>query len=396
MADAGRIGNVALHLTDACQLRCRTCYFAPHLLNASLTPPGQSKKIGTAEAIAATTADASSGKTAEAGLLTEAEIAGFLAQVRPWCDERPSLTILGGEPLLVPDLTIRAARHAARLGFTAVVSTNGVAVTPAFARAAHEAGLQVQVSLDGATATVNDAIRGAGVFDRAIKGIETLVRAGVYVVISMVGLRDNSAELPALFRLAHSLGCREARCIPLKKMGAAGQNGLVGVSLQEIMRRTKELLLAEPELQRLAGRDALSIVANTVRYHSRRHSCGTGCQTLLLRPSGDIFPCISLTDPGFRLGNLREPDFQWDRFWNERQELRRIRESTRQTALIGSCQTCAVRPWCLGGCRGEAFARTKNLQAPAPNCADLRRSILEAFWILTDHPTLVPAHEQIC
>ena len=88
------------------------------------------------------------------------------------------VNIGGGEPTIRPDfweLVDYATAHHVGVKF----STNGVRITPE--RAAFLAGtdyVDVQVSLDGATAEVNDYVRGPGSYDMAITALQNLQDAG--------------------------------------------------------------------------------------------------------------------------------------------------------------------------------------------------------------------------
>ena len=77
------------------------------------------------------------------------------------------VNIGGGEPTVRPDfweLVDYATAHHVGVKF----STNGVKITPAVAaRLAASDYVDVQISLDGATAEVNDAIRGSGSYELA-------------------------------------------------------------------------------------------------------------------------------------------------------------------------------------------------------------------------------------
>src|SRR5271156_4106302 len=88
------------------------------------------------------------------------------------------VNIGGGEPTVRPDfweLLDYATAHHVGVKF----STNGVKITPAAAaRLAASDYVDVQISLDGATAEVNDAVRGAGSFDMAVRALENLAAAG--------------------------------------------------------------------------------------------------------------------------------------------------------------------------------------------------------------------------
>jgi len=83
-------------------------------------------------------------------------------------------------------------------------STNGTTITPERAqRLAGSDYVDVQVSLDGATADVNDAIRGPGSYDTAITAMEHLARAGFEgFKMSVVVTRENVSQLDEFKALA--------------------------------------------------------------------------------------------------------------------------------------------------------------------------------------------------
>ena len=91
------------------------------------------------------------------------------------------VNIGGGEPTVRPDfweLVDYATAHHVGVKF----STNGVRLdAAAAARLAASDYVDVQISLDGATREVNDAVRGPGSFDtamRAMRNLATRVSAG--------------------------------------------------------------------------------------------------------------------------------------------------------------------------------------------------------------------------
>ena len=88
------------------------------------------------------------------------------------------VNIGGGEPTIRSDfweLVEYATDHHVGVKF----STNGSRITDEVAaRLAGSDYVDVQISLDGATAEVNDAVRGAGSYDTAVSAMERLARAG--------------------------------------------------------------------------------------------------------------------------------------------------------------------------------------------------------------------------
>src|SRR5271156_2760796 len=88
------------------------------------------------------------------------------------------VNIGGGEPTVRPDfweLVDYATAHSVGVKF----STNGVKLDPAAAaRLAASDYVDVQISLDGATADVNDAVRGPGSYATALRAMANLAEAG--------------------------------------------------------------------------------------------------------------------------------------------------------------------------------------------------------------------------
>lgn len=87
------------------------------------------------------------------------------------------LTISGGEPTLRRDLA-DIVRHAADLGVRVHINSNGVAITQERAVELVAAGLQqINLSVDGPTREVHDAVRGDGMFDRTVAAMRSLKAA---------------------------------------------------------------------------------------------------------------------------------------------------------------------------------------------------------------------------
>ena len=113
----------------------------------------------------------------------------------------------GGEPTVRPDfwhLLSYAVDHQVGVKF----STNGIKITRERAEwLAATDYVDVQVSLDGATADVNDAVRGAGSFATATRALENLAAAGFRdSKISVVATRHNVHQLDEFKALADRFG----------------------------------------------------------------------------------------------------------------------------------------------------------------------------------------------
>jgi len=117
-----------------------------------------------------------------------------LAQVRERLAEAVPLGVreyyfTGGEPFLNPEI-FPILEETLRQG-PASVLTNGLFLTPERCRRLRELfdeseySLDLRVSIDGYSADVNDPIRGAGTFEKILRGIANLADAGVNPVVTV-------------------------------------------------------------------------------------------------------------------------------------------------------------------------------------------------------------------
>ena len=130
----------------------------------------------------------------------------------------------GGEPMVRPDFSELAAYATEDLGAELIVLTNATLVSGERLKALEGLGrekVRFQVSLDGATAPVNDAIRGAGVFASASQGLRTLARLGFSTSLTAAVTRANLKDLEALPALAKELGAGSLHLMWLHKRGRA-------------------------------------------------------------------------------------------------------------------------------------------------------------------------------
>ena len=361
-----KLESVAINITRQCNLRCRYCYLLDKLT------------------------------ASDDNELTAGEINGFLQQIRPFVSKKPLLTILGGEPLMDTGKLLAVAEQAIRQSFTVLVSTNGIKVTDDFAQRAAQLGIQMQVSLDGHTPALHDAIRGRGSFEGAVAGVRKLVRHNVHTIISMVCHQGNVDHLLDYYRFARELGVKGARFIPLKRMGGAAGGEFIPVPMDQLLHQAFIMFSQHPELLPLAGNDTFNIMANTCKYSMRRASCGTALQTVLLDANGDIFPCLNCNFADAKIANIRDAGFDFRRSWLTSPALLDFRSATVLAEGKDEHKGCPVRYWCLGGCRGENRVLTGSLSKRPPHCAELRQATLAMFWVLAEHPELIKSAVKMC
>lgn len=150
----------------------------------------------------------------------------------------------GGEPFLNPD--IERILEATLVQGPATVLTNGMLLhaerATELARLARAAdySLDLRVSLDGFDAQSNDAIRGAGCFERAVAGVRNLVAAGINPVLTVTEVcaaaRDDEGKR-RFYELLRGLGIEKPRLkvLPVFRIGAEARRGGAYESWQQLI-----------------------------------------------------------------------------------------------------------------------------------------------------------------
>ena len=134
-----------------------------------------------------------------------------LAEIESWLElfaaksKKANLIFLGGEPTLHPDLSL-AIKKARSLGYSSItVDTNGYLFNNILNRIRSDEVDFFSFSLDGATRTTNDMIRGKGSYDRCIAGIRDAVKKGfstsVIYTVSSLNIDELKMMPPLLERL---------------------------------------------------------------------------------------------------------------------------------------------------------------------------------------------------
>ncbi|MCH5676603.1 mycofactocin radical SAM maturase [Streptomyces gilvus] len=288
------------------------------------------------------------------------------AQVKAVIDELEAMQVFyvnigGGEPTVRADfweLLDYATAHHVGVKF----STNGVRITPEIARrlAANDY-VDVQISLDGATAEVNDAVRGAGSYDIALRAMRNLADAGMRnFKLSVVCTRHNIPQMDEFKALADRYGAQ----LRLTRLRPSGRGADVWDELHPTAEQQRQLydwLLAHGE-QVLTG-DSFFHLSAFGKALPGLNLCGAGRVVCLIDPVGDVYACPFAIHDDFLAGNVRE-DGGFARVWRESELFQELREP--QTG--GACASCAFYSTCKGGCMAAKFFTGLPLDGPDPEC----------------------------
>ncbi|WP_315773230.1 mycofactocin radical SAM maturase [Rhodococcoides kroppenstedtii] len=276
------------------------------------------------------------------------------------------VNIGGGEPTVRSDfweLVDYATEHQVGVKF----STNGVRIDESVAaRLAASDYVDVQISLDGATAEVNDAVRGPGSFDMAVRALRNLKDAGFRdAKISVVVTRHNVAQLDDFKALADTYDAT----LRITRLRPSGRGADVWDDLHPTAAQQRELydwLVVNGEGV-LTG-DSFFHLSAFGGALPGLNLCGAGRVVCLIDPIGDVYACPFAIHEQFLAGNvLRDATDTLGGFqavWQNSALFRDLRSP--QTG--GACSSCAHFDACRGGCMAAKFFTGLPLDGPDPEC----------------------------
>jgi mycofactocin radical SAM maturase len=273
------------------------------------------------------------------------------------------VNIGGGEPTVRPDfweLVDYATAHKVGVKF----STNGVRITEdVAARLAASDYVDVQISLDGATAEVNDAVRGAGSFAMAVRALENLAAAGFSdAKISVVVTRHNVGQLDDFKALADRYGAT----LRITRLRPSGRGADVWDELHPTAEQQKQLydwlvahgdgVLTGDSFFHLSGLGAPGALAGL-------NMCGAGRVVCLIDPVGDVYACPFAIHDRFLAGNVLSGG-GFEQVWKYSE----LFTDLRRPQSAGACGSCGHYDACRGGCMAAKFFTGLPLDGPDPEC----------------------------
>jgi mycofactocin biosynthetic radical S-adenosylmethionine protein MftC len=272
------------------------------------------------------------------------------------------VNIGGGEPTVRPDfweLVDYATEHHVGVKF----STNGVRITPEVARRlATSDYIDVQISLDGATRAVNDAVRGAGSYDTALRAMRNLYDAGCRgFKISVVMTRENVAQLDEFKAIAD----RYAAQLRITRLRPSGRGADVWDDLHVTGPQQRELYdwLRRHGADVLTGDSFFHLAGYGEGAMPGLNLCGAGRVVCLIDPVGDVYACPFAIHENFLAGNVRCTG-GFTEVWRSSTLFTSLREPQHG----GACASCSAFDACRGGCMAAKFFTGLPLDGPDPEC----------------------------
>ncbi len=323
------------HITNLCNLHCEHCYQDDFSTKRDLDWSGLRKVSD-----------------------------NLLNTLREW-DQKACIHVTGGEPLLRPEL-FHLLDHLDRqqavdeLG----IITNGLLMGRETMRRLSDFSKlkKIKISLDGADAETNDAIRSKGVFEKVMRNISlTREEKRFEVIVMFTVMKRNFRNLPSLFKLCQDSGINGLiieRFIPLGK-GKGVMNGVLGrEEWSEMIGMLTRFFSIEEKDHSVLPYQAFQISFTGEEPELLGAPCVIGVDGLCIMPEGNVFPCRRFP---VSIGNLLETPLK--QMWNQSGLLQELREKGN---LKGRCGRCGIRD--CRGCRSLALALTNDYLAEDPHC----------------------------
>lgn len=284
--------------------------------------------------------------------------------------------ITGGEPFVRKDLKGVLQRLADADPEKIVFLTNGTLLRNGNIKALsrYSDKVELQISLEGPNAEVNDPIRGTGSFDEVIGGIKSVVDMGVPPVVATTLMKDNIAHLPETTRLVSRLGAEYHHLFLLHRRG-----------------RSASLKTPDPRELLAAINDALEAARETGikidNYETAKHRAAegrgvkrdlssAGWSSLCVHWDGHVYPSASLAGvEALDMGSALDSSLAdiWSRS--------RVGEELRRASVVDkkSCSGCFIRYICGGGDVEHSYLYGGDFLGPDPFCTVHKELIRRAM-----------------
>ena len=328
--------TVWLHVTNACNLACPYCFV-------------HKSRDAMDEATAVESVDA---------LVRSAVTHGFTSL---------RLKYAGGEASMNPAVLFALHDHAlarcaeAGIALSAVLLSNGVAISDRLARELAAREIAVMVSLDGIGAA-HDAQRptvgGRGSFSMIERSMDRMRAAGISPHLSITITGRNVADIAPVVRFALE---RQLTFSFNFFRDNACSVGLADLQFEE-QAMIDGLRGAFAVIEEMLPRWSVlgSVLDRGQLLQPRQKSCGVGDDYVVIDQHGRIAQCHM--ELGDTLGDVRRVD-----------PVRAVRADGLpiRNLLVdekAGCRDCTWRHWCSGGCAVATFAATGRFDVRSPNC----------------------------
>ncbi len=232
-----------------------------------------------------------------------------------FCDKPLKIQFAGGEPLLNIKLIneICSYVHENNIDATLQLQTNGTLLTKETIELLKRWKISIGVSLDGVP-EINDKTREEG--QRVIQGIKLLSMEGIQIGINTVVTKHNVSRLGELVDLAIYLGNVGGIGLDLLRQVGSGLDNYseLQVDAAQLKNGFRALIERSQQVYELTGRRIQIREVEKARKRLQMKNttedyCYASCgRSLVVLPSGKIYPCGSLIHESYGMGDASDMD----------------------------------------------------------------------------------------
>lgn len=219
----------------------------------------------------------------------------------------------GGEPLLREDI-FELISFTKDNSLAACLTSNGLLIDDAVAEKLNKAGVDVvNISVEGPK-PIHDYLRGKGMFERAVAGIEALQRNNIETTIATTVSKYNYEQLSYVIELAKEYKVTTVKFQPFSMifLNAPTDSGHFFIQEREINNLTRVLQEAVSKCSdyAIATNPAAYLIKVPVylakKYSDTNEACPALDTSCPINCNGDVFPCWTLAASAAAIGNIRE------------------------------------------------------------------------------------------
>jgi radical SAM protein with 4Fe4S-binding SPASM domain len=285
--------------------------------------------------------------------------------LRKW-DMYGRISLTGGEPFMSPylfDLLDYFEHDEYVKQFDILTNGTCIDVNSISRLKTYQKLRQIQISLDGVTQTVHDAVRGNGVYNKVIETIHKLRKNNIEVSLMFTLMRQNMNEAVQVIDFAEAHG---VNAVTVERVTPCGNSFIKDILNAEEVREIYNAITvrANKVNSNLTVRRLRPLWIHTEDLNRCADGkiggfCPVGFTSMAILWDGTVLPCRRLNIP---IGNvLKEKLF---RIWYGSDVLWRVRNKNN---LQGKCHNCQNINRC-GGCRAIAYETTGDYMGEDIQC----------------------------
>ena len=279
--------------------------------------------------------------------------------------------IEGGEPLLRQDL-FELLELMKKQQLEAHLVTNGILLTPQILSSLKQLEVRVAISIDGATTATYESIRGGASFEKVVEQARNCAQGGLLEAIDFTILKRNYTEIPAIFKLAASVGVPKITLIGLKPcddypgelLSSREYREAIKLACQAAQETGVEFFFDEPffwaTVKELGLTTHLPAVGAGIVISSTS-ACAFG-EYLFIESNGEVKPCSFAP---MVVGNVNEKPL--GEIWGDMLVSPLLHQIKDFHPRNGYCLDCQYLADCKG-CRSRTFGLTGDWFASDPVC----------------------------